>query len=139
MGDLWKEEETLRKIQFRLDKGFKLFEATVSDLKTTIDEMARRIDSQKDGMVAGLKRAVFTLNRSQYADLLSKIKDSVSNLENLTDRNMELEPARRGRSRGKLFVLLRSMSESLYRALGSSLNCACRHNIGLGLESRTTE
>lgn len=139
MGDLWKEEETLHKIQFRLGKGFKMFEATMSDLKTMIDEMTRRIDSQKDGMVSGLKRAVFTLSRSQYADLLSEIRDSISNLENLTDRNMELEPARRGRSRGKLFVLLRSMSESLYRALGSSLNCACGHNIGLGLESRTTE
>ncbi|KAI8681050.1 hypothetical protein NCS55_00354800 [Fusarium keratoplasticum] len=139
MGDLWREEETLRKIQFRLGKGYKMFEATMSDLKTTIDEMARRIDCQKDGMVSGLKRAVFTLSRSQYADLLSEIRGSISNLENLTDRNMELEPARRGRSRGKLFVLLRAMSESLYRALGSSLNCACGHSIGLGLESRTTE
>ncbi|RSL84312.1 hypothetical protein CEP51_004003 [Fusarium floridanum] len=139
MGDLWREEDTLRKIQVRLGKGFKSFEATINHLKTTIDEMARRIDSQKDGMVSGLKRAVFTLSRSQYADLLTEIRESISNLENLTDRNMELEPARRGRSRGKLFVLLRSMSESLYRALGSSLNCACGHNIGLGLESRTTE
>lgn len=139
MGALWREEETLRKIQFRLGKGFKMFEATMNDLQMMIDEMARRVDSQKDGMVSGLKRAVFTLSRSQYADLISEIRDSISNLENLTDRNMELEPARRGRSRGKLFVLLRSMSESLYRALGSSLNCACGHNIGLGLESRTTE
>ncbi|UPK96945.1 hypothetical protein LCI18_007880 [Fusarium solani-melongenae] len=117
MGDLWREEETLRKIRFRLGKGYEMFEATMNDLKATIDEMARRVDSQKDGM----------------------IRDSISNLENLTDRNMELEPARRGRSRGKLFVLLRTMSESLYRALGSSLNCACGHSIGLGLESRTTE
>ncbi|KAI8674571.1 hypothetical protein NCS57_00355300 [Fusarium keratoplasticum] len=138
IGDLWREEETLRKIQFRLSKGFKMFEATMSNLKTTIDDMARRIDSQRGGIVSEFKRAVFTLHRSQYADLISEIKDSISNLENLTDRNMELEPARRGRSRGKIFVLLRTMSESLYRALGTSLNCACGHSIGLGLESRTT-
>lgn len=139
MGDLWKEEETLRKIRFRLGEGFNVFEAIVSALKITIDEMGRRIDSQKDGMMSGLKRAVFTLHRSQYADVLSEIRDSISNLENLTDRSMELEPARKGRSRGKLFVLIRTMSESLYRALGSSLNCACEHDIGLGLESRTDE
>ncbi|RMJ08407.1 hypothetical protein CDV36_011986 [Fusarium kuroshium] len=139
MGDLWREEETLRKVQFRLGKGFESFEATISHLKTTIDEMAERIDSQKNGMASGFKRAVFTLSRSQYADLLSDIKDNISNLENLTDRNMELEPARRGRYRGKLFVLLQTISESLYRALSPSLNCACGHTIGLGLESRATE
>ncbi|RSL66724.1 hypothetical protein CEP54_003556 [Fusarium duplospermum] len=40
MGDLWREEEPLRKIQVRLGKSFKSFEATISHLKTTIDEMA---------------------------------------------------------------------------------------------------
>lgn len=139
MGDFWREEETLRKVQFRLGNGFQSFEATLSHLKTTIDEMAQRIDSQKNGMALGVRRAVFTLSRSQYADLLSDIKDSISNLENLTDRNMELEPARRGRYRGKLFVLIQTISESFYRALSPSLNCACGHNIGLGLESRLTE
>ncbi|KAM0418717.1 hypothetical protein ACHAPT_012315 [Fusarium lateritium] len=139
MGDLWKEEETLAKIQFRLEKGFEVFESTTGHLKTTVDEMARRIDSQRGGMVSGLKRAVFTLSRSQYADLLTQIRDSITNLENLTDRNMELEPARRERSRGRLFILLWTMSGSLYRALGSNLNCACGHEVGLGLESRTSE
>ncbi|KAJ4319194.1 hypothetical protein N0V84_006476 [Fusarium piperis] len=139
MGNLWKEEETLYKIRFRLGKGFDVFEVTMRDLRTTIDEMARRIGSQNEGVMSGLRRAAFTLHRSQYADLLSEIRDSISNLENLTDRSMELEPARKGRSRGKLFVLIRSMSESLYRALGSSLNCACGHDVGLGLESRTDE
>lgn len=82
---------------------------------------------------------MFTLSRSHYADLLSEIRESISNQENLTDRNMELNLARRGRCRGKLCTLLRTVSESLYRALESSLNCSCGHDVGLRLEGRTAE
>ncbi|KAG7431293.1 hypothetical protein Forpi1262_v008130 [Fusarium oxysporum f. sp. raphani] len=139
MGDLWREEETLKKVQFRLGKGFKVFQDTANDLRATLFDLGRLIESQGEGMFPGLKRAVFTLSRSQYADILTEIRDSVSNLENLTDRNMELEPARRVRSKQKLFTILRDLSESLYRALRSSLTCSCRHDIGLGLETRKVE
>ncbi|EGU86054.1 hypothetical protein FOPG_11541 [Fusarium oxysporum f. sp. conglutinans race 2 54008] len=139
MGDLWREEETLKKVQFRLGKGFKVFQDTANDLRATLFDLGRLIESQGEGMFPGLKRAVFTLSRSQYADILTEIRGSVSNLENMTDRNMELEPARRVRSKQKLFTILRDLSESLYRALRSSLTCSCRHDIGLGLETRKVE
>ncbi|KAF5542091.1 hypothetical protein FNAPI_10075 [Fusarium napiforme] len=136
MGDLWREEETLKKVQFRLGNGFKVFQDTANELRARLFDLGKLIESQGEGMFPGLKRAVFTLSRSQYADILAEIRDSVSNLENLTDRNMELEPARRVRSKQKLFAILRDLSESLYRALRSSLTCSCRHDIGLGLEIR---
>jgi hypothetical protein len=139
MGDLWREEETLKKVQFRLGNGFKVFQDTANDLRSRLLDLDKLIESQGEGMFPGLKRAVFTLSRSQYADILAEIRDSVSNLENLTDRNMELEPARRVRSKQKLFAILRDLSESLYRALRSSLTCSCRHDIGLGLEIRKVE
>ncbi|KAJ0140673.1 hypothetical protein HZ326_16457 [Fusarium oxysporum f. sp. albedinis] len=101
MGDLWREEETLKKVQFRLGKGFKVFQDTANDLRATLCDIGRLIDSQGEGMFPGLKRAVFTLSRSQYAGILTEIRDSVSNLENLTNGNMELEPARIVRSKQK--------------------------------------
>ncbi|EWY86006.1 hypothetical protein FOYG_10669 [Fusarium oxysporum NRRL 32931] len=101
MGDLWREEETLKKVQFRLGKGFKVFQDTANDLRVTLCDIGRLIDSQGEGMLPGLKRAVFTLSRSQYAGILTEIRDSVSNLENLTDSNMELEPVRIVRSKQK--------------------------------------
>ncbi|TVY63087.1 hypothetical protein Focb16_v015222 [Fusarium oxysporum f. sp. cubense] len=101
MGDLWREEETLKKVQFRLGKGFKVFQDTANDLRATLCDIGRLIDSQGEGMFPGLKRAVFTLSRPQYAGILTEIRDSVSNLENLTDRNMELKPARIVRSKQK--------------------------------------
>ncbi|KAK2688454.1 hypothetical protein QWA68_012444 [Fusarium oxysporum] len=101
MEDLWREEETLKKVQFRLGKGFKVFQDTTNDLRATLCDIGRLIDSQGEGMFPGLKRAVFTLSRSQYAGIMTEIRDSVSNLENLTDRNMELKPARIVRSKQK--------------------------------------
>ncbi|KAJ4129020.1 hypothetical protein NW768_007549 [Fusarium equiseti] len=139
MGDRWTDKEIQEKIQFRLGKGFNVFESTVIDLRTNIDEMAERIASQSEGITVGIKRVVFALSRTQYTDLLNHIRESVSNLENLTDRNMELEPARRVRSRERLFTLLRAMSDSLYRALKSSLHCRCEHDIGLHLENRISK
>ncbi|KAF5600528.1 hypothetical protein FPANT_2327 [Fusarium pseudoanthophilum] len=139
MGDLWREEETLKKVQFRLGNGFKVFQDTANDLRARLLDLGKLIESQGEGMFPGLKRAVFTLSRSQYADILAEIRDSVSNLENLTDRNMELELARRVGLKQKLFAILRDLSESLYRALRSSLTCSCRHDIGLGLEIRKVE
>ncbi|KAF5665565.1 hypothetical protein FCIRC_10492 [Fusarium circinatum] len=139
MGNLWREEEMLKKVQLRLGNGFKVFQDTANDLRAKVFDLKRLIESQGEGTFLGFKLAVFTLSRSQYADILAEIRDSVSNLENLTDRNMEPEPARRVKSKQKLFTLLRDLSESLYRALKSSLTCSCRHDIGLGLETRKAE
>ncbi|KAM5370063.1 hypothetical protein ACJA88_010133 [Fusarium oxysporum] len=90
MGDLWREEERLKKVQFRLGKGFKVFQDTANDLRATLCDIGRLIDSQGEGMFPGLKRAVFTLSRSQYAGILTDIRDSVSNLENLTNHHLSL-------------------------------------------------
>ncbi|KAK3361287.1 hypothetical protein B0T24DRAFT_725033 [Lasiosphaeria ovina] len=123
-GDPWREEETDRNIRIRLWLSFAVFEATIGEVRIAIDEMKRRIDGQRDGKVSELSRSVFTLRRSTYEDLLKTIRDNMSNLENLTDGNIELEPARRVRSQGKLLKILRDMSNSFYRALRSSFNCS---------------
>ena len=137
-GDMWKEEDTRRKIRVRLWKGFDVFEVTIGDIRIAVDKVKERIDSQRGGKVSSeFKRAVFTFSRTQYDDLLKTIREGVSNLENLTDRNRELEPARKERSQGRFFMLLRDMSRSLYRALRSSLNCSCGHDLSLRLEKRS--
>lgn len=137
MGNLWREEATQRKVRVRLWKGFDAFESTIGDVQTAVSEMNKRITSQCGPQASELKRAIFTLSRSQYTDLLSTIRDGISNLENLTDRNMELEPARRLRSQGRFLMLLREMSKSIYRALRFGLDCSCGHDVGLRLESRS--
>lgn len=139
LSELWKRQEIHRKIRGRLWEASDVFEATICDVNSAIEEMTKRLDSQNDGKVSEFRRGVFTLRRSTYEDLLKRIKDGVSDLENLTDRNIELEPARRVRSQGKLLRILRDVSRSLYRALKASLDCGCKHDMGIKLERRSLD
>lgn len=139
LGYLWRQENTKKKIRVRLWKRFDDFETNLRDLETAVDEMSKRIDSQRSGKVSEFKRAVFVLRRSTYTDLLATIKNCISNLESLIGRNIELEPARRVRSQGKLLRVLRDVSKSLHEALRFSLDCDCTHDVALGLERRAAD
>lgn len=87
-------------------------------------------------VVRELKRATFALDRSAYVDVLTTIKDGVSNLESLISSNITLEPERRVRSRLRLLSIIRDVSLSLYRATRSSFTqCTCSHDIGLRLST----
>ncbi|KAK4229266.1 hypothetical protein QBC38DRAFT_508388 [Podospora fimiseda] len=125
-GNLWKEKEIHRRIQDRLHEVLDVFRDTITDVDMAIKELGARLDAQNNG------------KRSDHKDLLDRIREGVSNLENLTDRNMELEPRRRVRSQGKLIKILRDVSGSLYRALRASLHRGCRHEIGIKREKRST-
>jgi hypothetical protein len=138
-GDLWRQDDIQKKIQFRLWTSSKLFEDTINDIKIAVDKIKATIDSQRDGNVSELRRGIFTLRRSRFDDQLSTIRNGVSNLENFTDRNIELEPERRVRSQTKLFTVLRDMTSSFYRALRSGFRCSCKHDVGLGLERRSAD
>ncbi|KAG7285372.1 hypothetical protein NEMBOFW57_009999 [Staphylotrichum longicolle] len=93
-GDLWRQETLETKIRFRLWSSSAVFTETVYDILKAIKEMKERIGPQGDGNVSRVRRGIFTLRRTRYEDLLSTIRTGVSNLENLTDRNIELEPSR---------------------------------------------
>ena len=138
-GKLWSQEAIERKVQARLWKSWAVFDDTIKDIRMVIDEIQREIDSQGGGNVSELRRGIFTLKRFHYEDRLSTIRNGVSNLENLTDRNIELEPERRVRSQIKLFSVLRDMAGSFYRALLTSFRCSCKHQVGLALQRRSAD
>ncbi|KAK4040938.1 hypothetical protein C8A01DRAFT_15233 [Parachaetomium inaequale] len=138
-GPLWRQEAIERKIRARLWMSWTVFDDTIEDIRIAIDEMQREIDSQRDGNVSELRRGIFTLKRFHYEERLSTIRNGVSNLENLTDRNIELEPERRVRSQTKLFSVLRDMAGSFYRALLTSFRCSCQHQVGLALQRRSAD
>lgn len=85
-----------------------------------------------------LKRVGFALSRSAYSELLTNLRDGITNLETLTNHGIELEPMRRERSQVRLILLLRDLSAGLYYALKQSLPCACKHKINLRLMSRSS-
>lgn len=138
LGDLWRDEEIARKIRARLwDRdSYDAFETTIRSIKDSVDDMVKKIDSQREGQSSLLKRGVFTLQRTSYAAALSDIKDGVASLVTLTSQSVELEPSRRVRSQGRFLTILQNLSKSLYRAIQAGLGCQCQHGLGLRLETR---
>ncbi|TEA17635.1 hypothetical protein C8034_v011830 [Colletotrichum sidae] len=147
-GTSWQEGNIQAKIRARLWRSFDVFEQTVEDMRDAIEEMKRKLDLEADGKMKWLentfiikefKKASFTLKRSDYTEEMATIKDGITSLESLIDRNIQMEPERKLRSQGRLMRLVRDISGSVHRALRSSFRCGCAHMVHLGLTSRSTE
>jgi len=138
-GRHWKEEETQRKIRARLWRSYKRFEEIMDEMKDAVNKFEGKIAplAELGRKVSLFKRTSFTINRADFADELTTIKDGITSIEEMTMQNMELEPARRVRSQGRFLNILRNLSKSLFRALCCSLGCTCIHDISLRLESRS--
>ncbi|KAM7216339.1 hypothetical protein V8F06_008261 [Rhypophila decipiens] len=141
-GGLWQEQEIKRKIRVRLWRSWDAFEDTANAMKAAIDEAMEKLDAGSKGkqtegssVMRELKRVTFTLKRSAYTELLSTVRDGVSNLESLTNMSIDLEPKRRARSDVRFLSILRGLSASLYRAVSSSLACACKHKVLMRLST----
>ncbi|KAF6802904.1 hypothetical protein CSOJ01_11276 [Colletotrichum sojae] len=144
----WLDPGLQDKIKARLHRSFDVFEGRVKDIESAIDEMIEKLDLQPGGkvrwqeasaIVREFKRATFTLERSEYEELLATIKEGVSSVESMVDRNVKMEPERKRRSQGRLIRIAREVYVSVYRALVSGLQCSCSHRLHLGLASRSVD
>ncbi|KAK3345888.1 hypothetical protein B0T25DRAFT_265373 [Lasiosphaeria hispida] len=143
LGPLWKDPRNSVKLNQRLSSP-KEFENIVQELSEVMAEIKRKLNIGLDGKVqwaevSGVKReyqrAKFTLQRADYAELLTKLRDGVSSLDSIVYKSVEMEPKRRKHFQGRLYRLLRDLSGSIYRALLSAVTCQCPslHDIGLRL------
>jgi len=166
-GPLWKEPATVALIRRRLWRHLKLFEDNVRRMNDAMEEMKQKLNIGSDGKVRALvfdlalpdqeidalvkvpwvevsgmktqfKRVMFVLQKNEYQDLLKRLREGVSSLEDLLSGNMELEPARCRGSQVTWYRLLRDLSASVYEALRSTVTCACPgfHDFGLRLISQ---
>ncbi|KAK4213298.1 hypothetical protein QBC37DRAFT_440899 [Rhypophila decipiens] len=117
-GELWQEQEIKRKIG-----------------SAAIDEAMEKLNTEGSSVMRELKRVTFMFKRPAYTELLSTIRDGVSSLESLTIMSIDLEPKRRARSDVRFLSILRGLSSSLYRAVSSSLACACKHKVLMRLST----
>ncbi|KAF4817786.1 hypothetical protein CGCSCA5_v005441 [Colletotrichum siamense] len=147
-GPAWQEEKVRAKIEARLWRSFSNFEDIIKDMEEATKEMKTKLDLQPDGtikwqeatlIIREFKRASFVLKRSDHAEQMEIIKEGISSLESVIDRNIQLEPTRKLRSQGRLMRLVREISGSVYRALRFSFQCSCAHEVHLGLASRSVE
>ncbi|KAI8414549.1 hypothetical protein FOFC_04161 [Fusarium oxysporum] len=80
-----------------------------------------------------------SLRHSFLDDLLSRINEGVSVLEQLVNRSIQLERAREIRFQGKFLCYVRGIASELFAALQVGFGCPCEHHLGLQLEKRTSD
>jgi hypothetical protein len=163
LGEAWQSREVYAKIRIRLWRSFTVFEDGLRDMHDAMEELKSKLGMGPDGKVCGskldldgkarfrptsndqqivrdessikraLKGGALVLQRSEYNTLTDRLRDGISSLESLINMNVDMEPDRRKRSRGRLHNLVRALAGGVYRALQSSLTCECPglHDVGL--------
>ncbi|KAF4470143.1 hypothetical protein FALBO_2942 [Fusarium albosuccineum] len=143
-GELWREAQLLGRLRLRLWRSFKNFEDTVHDMREAVQEMMEKLGIGPDGEVEWIehtsirrqyKRVSFILQRSNYHDLLTRIREGVSSLQNMAIMNVNMESDRILRSQVRLNQLVNVTSNNIYHALRSTMTCRCQrlHEVGLRL------
>ncbi|KAF7521196.1 hypothetical protein G7054_g12517 [Neopestalotiopsis clavispora] len=141
-GPLWQDDRVMDKLRQLLYRDYTVFEATIGEMSTAIDEIKKKIGLGPDGQVnvgeATLwklesKRLYFTFNINDYADLLCTLREGNECLENLIRHNKDLEPKRKKRFQTREISLRRLVSQNVFQALQHSIACTCDHVIGLEL------
>ncbi|PNP60861.1 hypothetical protein FNYG_14390 [Fusarium nygamai] len=129
------DPELKAKLRRRLWKGFDLFDQTLKDINVTMNEAINRISVQIQDE-SNIRRS---LRHSFLDDLLSRINEGASILEQLVDRSIQLEPDRNRRFQGKFLCFIRNLACQLSCALHASFHCTCGHQICLQLERRSPD
>lgn len=86
------------------------------------------------------KKTLFSLTYKEYDAILKDITAINTRLRRLVKDSAKLETSRRHRSRWQFTVLLRELSQSLFKALdGATARCCARHDVCLRLSLRDLE
>ncbi|OTA92547.1 hypothetical protein M434DRAFT_322315 [Hypoxylon sp. CO27-5] len=142
-GQSWQDQDIKYKIELRLDHVMEPFANTAKAMVDAVEKFKSRLDLDKNGQVKWieanaiireLKRATFTIKRSQYNDLLDILSQGNQDLRTLTNQSLQLEPGRNTRYQGRLLVLLRDISRSVYTAMSNSFQCSCSVTHGISLQ-----
>ncbi|KAJ9424698.1 hypothetical protein QL093DRAFT_2632455 [Fusarium oxysporum] len=135
-GRLFDDDPELKaKLRRRLWKGCDLFDQTLREINATMNEAINSISIQ----IRDESNVRRSLRHSFLDGLLSRINEGVSVLEQLMNRSIQLDSARKIRFQGKFLCYMRSIASELFAALQAGFCCPCEHHPGLQLEKRTSD
>ncbi|KAI1317443.1 hypothetical protein F5Y16DRAFT_392755 [Xylariaceae sp. FL0255] len=144
-GPSWRDQETSRRIEERLDHMYSAFEETVKEMNSIIKELKLNLgistrfeaDESTRGPVklSVMMRASLVIKRSSYEEALQRLITKNQTLETIVIGSLRLEPSRRKRSHGKYLEIFRRVFSSIYKALhlGLCSHCPRRHGVSLQL------
>ncbi|KAI3530829.1 hypothetical protein CSPX01_14563 [Colletotrichum filicis] len=143
-GPLWKDEVVQRKIKARLESSYGKFQLVMEEFRKAINFIKDKLDldaqwkvkwTEESKIKAEFKRASFVLQKSVYKDALESLQKNLSILDSMMKDDMDAEPQRQKRYKGRLVGLIRQTSGNIYYALRDSMPCKidCRHQVHMDI------
>ncbi|KAL9122471.1 MAG: hypothetical protein Q9187_000981 [Circinaria calcarea] len=150
-GAGWNNHELDRKLKGRLRRSYGSYLSSVKDMEAAVRTLAAKLELDPNGKPLWgdyhtfkheYKRIKFSLSRRQYEESMKRIEKNNDILAKLTDRNLELEPARKRRSRPiHQFRSIQDHAGNLYNLIKRGWKCDCGgpHNANLQLDARLSD
>jgi hypothetical protein len=132
-GNAWRDPVLQRKLERRLHSSYSVYMERVVGMSKALEDFRVELGLDENGTIQwkdgiAIKRAwkigKFTLSKTSYDKILSRLRAHNSALQELTKQTSLLSRSRLKRGQAQRFKKLRDYSESLYQAL-QSLNCYC--------------
>ncbi|KAF9701009.1 hypothetical protein EKO04_000314 [Ascochyta lentis] len=147
-GELWMEVSFERKLKKRLGASYDSYLDTVLRLRIAVENFKERLKldssgepqfSDENAFKENYKRLKFSLSKSDYSDLMSRIRQANTNLNCLNTQRRNIEAQQRAeRSSIPNFKIINERAQGFYSAINSGWTCPCQsdHAVSLRLEPR---
>jgi hypothetical protein len=146
-GTRWKEDKFDRKLRARLRTSYDSYMGSITQMVTIAEKFQEQLKldksgkpqfSEKNAFKEHYKRLKFSLKKSDYKDLMDRLRRANESLDRLTNQTTYLETHRPERQSVPNFGTIKERADSFYSALRSGWTCPCQaqHTVSLRLEAR---
>ena len=146
-GPRWKEERFDKKLRGRLGTSYDTYMASIVQMMATTEKFKERLKLDESGkpqffyksaFKEHYKRLKFSLKRSDYSELLGRLRRANQTLDRLTNQTRYLEAHRLTRRAAPNFRVVKERADKFYSALRAGWICPCQahHTVSLRLEAR---
>ncbi|KAJ4369654.1 hypothetical protein N0V83_005416 [Neocucurbitaria cava] len=150
-GVRWKEAKFDKKLRQRLDTSYDSYMESITHLMRMANKFKERLKlnsagkpqfSDQSAFKEHYKRLRFSLKKSDYSDLMGKLRQANQSLYRLTTQTAYLEARQLSSKQDSQsipnFRVIKDRADSFYSALSTGWNCPCQadHSVNLRLEAR---
>ncbi|CAO2648288.1 Nn.00g075550.m01.CDS01 [Neocucurbitaria sp. VM-36] len=150
-GTRWKEVKFDKKLRDRLGTSYDSYMESIMHLMTTAEKFKEKLKldnagkpqfSEQKAFKEHYKRLKFSLKKSDYSDLMGRLRRANQSLYRLTTQTAYLEARQLSSKQGNQsipnFRVIKDRADNFYSALRTGWNCPCQadHSVSLRLEAR---
>lgn len=150
-GTRWKDQDFDRKLRARLGTSFDSYMDSIGRMIAVVDQLKERLRLNSAGrpqfrelgaFKEQYKRLKFSLKKSDYNDLMEKLRRANQSLHRLTTQTDYLERLQASSRNDQHYVpnyrVINDRADSFHSTLKTGWNCPCQanHSVSLRLEAR---